>query len=401
MIKKGSTMTKEQLLFLKSISQKVNNDISDVDVKAVLKLASYHSILPLCYENLSNAQGFDSEKYKGLQTKVFSIVFSQTKRTANFRNIYQILLDNGIKPLVLKGIICRQLYGDLCDHRPSGDEDILVKKEDYFKAEQILKDNGYLPKEEITRKTLDGVQEITFKNDNGLSIEVHLNIIGTENNLRTKMNRYFKDAFENCIAMEIDGQEYYTLDYTDHYIYLFYHLFKHFTTTGVGVRQLLDLLKFAESCGSCFDWHRICEAIESVNAHKMYGDLIEIGNKYMGFSIENPYGATQPEKLLEDMFSAGAYGNGNLEQMGSKVKVMAAVDSGGKASKLKMLFPSIKSMREHYKVLYNHPYLLPVMWCVRVVRYIFRSKTGQTYDVFKSEQIADKKIQLLRDYKII
>jgi hypothetical protein len=85
----------------------------------------------------------------------------------------------------------------------------------------------------------------------------------------------------------------------------------------------------------------------------MYGDLIEIGNRYMGFSIENPYGETHVERLLNDMFSAGAYGNGNLEQMGSKVKVMSAIDSGGKVSRMKMLFPSVESMREHYKVLYD------------------------------------------------
>lgn len=394
-------MTNEQLLFLKSLSGKVNSDISDIDVKAVLKLASYHSILPLCYENLSSAQGFDSEKYKGLQTKIFSIVFAQTKRTANFKKIYQVLLDNGIKPLVLKGIICRNLYGEMCDHRPSGDEDILVKKEDYFKVEQILKENGYTPEEEITKKTLTGVQEVTFKHPNGLNLEVHLNIIGTENHLRSKMNKFFENAFENAVSVEIDGQEYYTLNYSDNYIYLFYHLFKHFTTAGVGVRQLLDMLKFAEACESNFDWHRIYEAIESINAQKMYGDLIEIGNRYMGFSIENPYGEVHVERLLDDMFSAGAYGNGNSEQMGSKVKVMSAIDSEGKSSKLRMLFPSVESMREHYKVLYNYPYLLPVMWGVRIVRYTFRSKTGQTYDVTKSEQIADEKIQLLRDYKII
>ncbi|MBQ8541040.1 MAG: nucleotidyltransferase family protein [Clostridia bacterium] len=394
-------MTKEQLLFLKSLSGKVNNDISQTDVKAVLKLASYHSILPLCYENLSGAQGFDSENYKSLQSKVFSIVFSQTKRTANFKKIYQTLWDNGIKPIVLKGIICRNLYGELCDHRPSGDEDVLIKKEDYFEASEILKDNGYIPEENVNEKTLDGIQEITFKGQNGLNIEIHLNIIGTENKLRRKMNVYFGKCFENAIVMEVDGQKYCTLDYTEHYIYLFYHMFKHFTTAGVGARQILDIFKFGEAHNDKIDWKSVHDAIESINAHKLYGDIVEIGNRYMGFSADNPFGTTFPERLLEDIFSAGAYGNGNPEQMGSKVKVMAAIEAEGKSNKIKMLFPSVEAMREHYTILHNHPYLLPAMWVVRIVRYAFRSKTGQTYDVLKSEKIADEKIQLLRDYKII
>ena len=397
-------MTKEQLLFLKSLSGKVNN-ISEVDVKAVLKMASYHSILPLCYETISSAQGFDSEKYKTLQSKVFSMVFSQAKKTANFKKIYRKILEHGIRPLVLKGIICRNLYGELCDHRPSADEDILVRKEDYFRLAEILEEDGYVPEEQVTKKTLSGIQEITFRNPNGLNIEVHLNIIGTENKLRRAMNRYFDNALDNAldnaITIEIDSQKYYTLGFTEHYIYLFYHMFKHFSMTGVGVRQILDMFKFGDCYREKIDWNKVNDSIKEIGAGKLYGDVLEIGRRYWGFEFDNIFGASFPEKLLEDMFSAGAYGNGNLEQMGSKVKVMAAMDSNGKSSKLKMLFPSIESMREHYTVLYDHPYLLPVMWGVRVVRYVFRSKTGQTYDVLKSEAIADKKIQLLRDYGII
>lgn len=394
-------MTREEVLFLKSLTGAVTEDISDCNVSAILKLASQHSILPLCYENISKAPGFDGEKYKNLHTKIFSIVFSQAKRTANFKKIYQTLLDEGIVPIVIKGIICRQLYGDLCDHRPSGDEDILIKKEDYFEVAKILEDNGYIAEERVTKETLEGVQEITFKGQNGLNIEIHLNIIGTENTLRRKMNKYFDNAFDKTIVMEIDGQRYYTLDYTEHYIYLFYHLFKHFSTAGVGVRQIVDMFRFAQIYSDKIKWDTVHEAVETINAHKLYGDVIEIGNKYMGFNMENKYGTAFAERLISDMFSAGAYGNGSLEQMGSKVKVMAAIDSDGKSSKLKMLFPSIESMREYYKVLYKHPYLLPVMWVVRIIRYILRSKTGKTYDVNKSEKIADAKIALLKDYHII
>ncbi|MGM9551695.1 MAG: nucleotidyltransferase family protein [Clostridia bacterium] len=394
-------MTQEEVLFLKSVSGKVNDSVRYINVEAVFKIASNHNVLPLCYENISSAPGFDAEAFKGFQKKIFSIVFSQTKRTENFRKIYKTLLNNNLKPIVLKGIICRQLYGELCDHRPSGDEDILIKKEEYFALSNILKENGYIPEEEITSKALNGIEEITFKSPNGLNIEVHLNIIGTENKIRRKMNKYFENAFRNAVIMEIDGQEYYTLDYTENYIYLFYHMLKHFSTTGIGIRQIVDMFKFGQAYRNSIDWEKVYDAVESLNAHKLYGDMVEIGNRYLGFSMENKYGITQPDRLIDDMFSSGAYGNGTLEQMGSKVKVMAAIENDGKNSRLRMVFPTIKSMREHYKVLYDHPYLLPVMWIVRIVRYVFRLNTGKTYNVLKSEEIADNKIQLLKDYNII
>ncbi len=394
-------MTQEQIMFLKAISGKVDEKLTDIDTNSILRLADEHNVLPLCYESLSNAQGFENDRYKSLQTKVFSIVFAQTKRTANFRKIYQILLENGITPLVLKGIICRNLYGELCDHRPSGDEDILVKKEDYFRLAEVLESNDYIPEEVVTEKTLSGKQEITFKNPNGLNIEVHLNIIGTENKSRRTMNKYFDNAFERAVSVEIDGQKYYTLGFTDHYIYLFYHMFKHFAMTGVGVRQILDLFKFGNAYRDKIDWNTVNDAIGATGAGKLYGDVLEIGRVYWSFDFENVFGVSFPDKLLEDMFFSGAYGNETNEQISSKVKVMAAMETGGKWSKLRSIFPTVEAMREYYTVLYDHPYLLPVMWLVRIVRYIFRSKTGKIGDISKSNKIADKKIRLLRDYEII
>lgn len=394
-------MNREEELFLSLLIGASEENATEYNMSTVLKLASEHSVLPLVYENLTSMQGFDKEKHPALQKRVFSIVFSQTKRTANFKKIYKILLENGIKPIVLKGIICRNLYGDLCDHRPSGDEDILIKKEEYFKVCRILTENGYIPEENVTEKTLSGIQEITFRNPNGLNLEIHLNIIGTENKLRRKMNKYFDNIFDKTIIVEIDGCEYHTLDYTENYIYLFYHLFKHFSLTGVGIRQVMDLFKFADAYGDKIDWSAVHDAIKGINAHYLYGDIIEIGNKYWGFSLKNPFGILHPEKLIEDVFFSGAYGNGTAEQRGSKVKVMAATETGGRWSKLRSIFPTVEAMREHYTVLYDHPYLLPVMWLVRIFRYIFRVNTGRTYDVLKSDKIADAKIKLLKDYHII
>ncbi len=394
-------MTNEEILFLKSLTKSIDEDVSCYDLNTVFKISAFHSVLPLSYENISHSPNFYDGGYQDLKKKIFSIVFSQAKRTENFKKIYKALLDGGITPVVIKGIILRQLYGDLCDHRPSGDEDILIKKTDFFNARDILIDNGYIPEENVSEKSLEGIQEVTFKSKNGLSIEVHLNLIGTENKVRRNMNKYFDNIFESIIPFEIDGCIFYTLDYTEHYIYLFYHLFKHFAMTGVGVRQIVDMFKFAQEYNDKIDWEKVYSAVEAVNGQKLYGDIIQIGNMYMGFSLDNKFGVTFPERLLNDMFSAGAYGNGTSEQAGSKVKVMAALDTGGKWSKLRSLFPSIQSMREHYTILYKHPYLLPVMWIVRIIRYIFRSSTGKTYNVSKSEKIADNKIQLLKDYHIL
>lgn len=60
-----------------------------------------------------------------------SIVAGQARRAEAFLSLYQQFIKANMHPLVMKGIICRQPYGDFCDHRPSGDEDILIPKSEY------------------------------------------------------------------------------------------------------------------------------------------------------------------------------------------------------------------------------------------------------------------------------
>lgn len=394
-------MTNEQKLFLETLSQKDELDVTGVNLNTVFKIAEEQNVLPLCYEKIRNAAGFDEENFPSVQRRVLSTVFSQTKRTNNFKKIYKVLTDKSFKPIVLKGFICRNLYGELCDHRPSGDEDVLIKKEDFFAVSKILEDNGYLCDEEVNEKMLSGKQEITFKNKNGLTIELHLNIFGTENSFRKTLNTFFENVFDNALSVKIDNQTFYALDYTEHYIYLFFHMMKHFEVTGVGMRQMLDMFKFGTFYKDEIDFERVNLAVNKMGAGKLYGDILEIGNTYLGFDLDNVFGKSFPEKLLDEIFSAGVFGHTSKERIGSKVKVAAAVASGGKQNRIRMIFPQLDSMREFYTVLYKHPYLLPVMWIVRMVRYVFRLSTGKTYNVLKSEEIANERIQLLKDYDII
>ena len=56
-----------------------------------------------------------------------------------------------------------ELYGKYCDHRPSSDEDILIRKQEYEQVRQILQENGYMSEHQnVTDAQLDDLQEVTF-----------------------------------------------------------------------------------------------------------------------------------------------------------------------------------------------------------------------------------------------
>lgn len=397
-------MNKEELLFLQLLSEKEDRtDCENIDFSKLLSLAEEHSVLPIVYERLCEISSFQKENFPEFQRRAFGYVMFQAKRTREFEKIYSILLESGISPIIMKGLVCRSLYGDLCDHRPSSDEDIFVKEEDFFKLHDILVENEYEPEfENISKTMLKTVQEVTFKNKKcGLVLEVHLNPIGLENTLRQKMNGYFKNAFDSMIQMNINGKTYYTMEYTQNFIYLFFHLFRHFCSAGVGIRQVIDVLKFAEKYRESIDWNTVYAAVSDVSADRFFSDIFEIGNRYLGFSNEVKFPLTSPEVLLGNILKTGTFGNSTPEQAGSRVMVTATIDAGNKFKYLKAIFPSVHLLRGYYTVLYKHPYLLPFIWVKRWLRYINRVIKGEKKSVSKSRKFASEKIELMKMYGII
>lgn len=77
-----------------------------------------------------------------LKRKTIHDVIFQTQKTEGFCRIYKQLNEAGVKPLVVKGIICRNLYTK-SDYRISGDEDILVRKEEFEICDRILLQEGF------------------------------------------------------------------------------------------------------------------------------------------------------------------------------------------------------------------------------------------------------------------
>ncbi|WP_412853140.1 nucleotidyltransferase family protein [Amedibacillus dolichus] len=85
--------------------------------------------------------------YSQLAFETMPVVAGQARRTEAFLSLYKQFLKEGIHPILMKGLICRQLYGEYCDHRSSGDEDILIRNSDYKTVFHILEQNGYVPEE--------------------------------------------------------------------------------------------------------------------------------------------------------------------------------------------------------------------------------------------------------------
>ena len=186
--------------------------------------------------------------------------------------LYKEFLKSDIHPIVMNGIIYRQLYGEYCDHRPSGDEDILIRKSEYKHAEKILVANGHIPENKnVTPALLEDVQEITFySGQTGLSIEVHINPIGHEYRWLRQLKDCFQNVFMSCHEEIIDGVQVTTMGHTDHMLFLILHAFKHLSTGGFGICQVVDILLYAEKYGAECNWTYLHHILSELKADEFF-----------------------------------------------------------------------------------------------------------------------------------
>lgn len=413
-------MDKEQMALLSLIRNALHDEkkeeiqVSDMEWNKVFSFAKRQNILPIIVDEASKIPNVKEDScFKNYHTLSLKMVLGQAKKTEYFLQIYKQFTNQGIYPIVMKGLICRKLYQKYANHRLSSDEDILIKKENFDAVKNILEKYGYVcERSDITWKQLEEVQEITFRNPKlGLSMEVHVNPIGHENAIRDVMNDFFTDVFEKGIFEEFTNSKrevinVRTMNQTDHFLFLILHAFKHFTVSGFGLRQCMDILIFQERYTEKIDWDLIQKRLNQIGALQFLADIQWIGNTYMGFEFDLITSQNCPMDLLEDLLLNGVFGNETKAQKTARGFTRAVISvETEKAHFIKKwfftIFPQRKNMINLHPELVDKPWLLPIFWMKRIGRLLFRKKVFEGDLLAESKKISNRRVALLRKYKVV
>lgn len=227
------------------------------------------------------------------------------------------------------------------------------------------------------------------------------------------MNRFFEGVHDRTVALTIEGKQVVTMGYTDHLFYLICHAFKHFLHSGFGIRQVCDIVLFANAYGREIDWTRMLQQCREIHAEFFTAALFEIGRKYLTF---DPKEASYPEEwqnipvdegmMLDDLLDAGIYGDGTMSRKHSSNITLNAVSAQKQGKKsgsfvLKTVFLPVKAMENRFPYLKKHPWLLPVAWVSRILQYRKETAAGQDNDAVSAVAIGNQRVELLRQYKIL
>jgi len=399
--------------------QLIRNEIHDneeicfddgVDWPYMVQLSKDHGLFPIFVEGASKYTSYTRRsEYSGELQNTITIVAAQIKRTEAFLNLYRDFLKAGIHPIVMKGIVCRGLYGKLRDHRPSGDEDVLIRPIDYWKTKEILIRNGYIAEfDSETEAQLERVQEITYVHPKEkLHIELHLNIMGRENDMRSQMTDCFNGVFENYREVEINGVPIRTMCHHDHFLFLVLHAFKHFTTGGFGIRQLLDIMLYQKQFGAEIDMRQVEGILQNFKADVFFSDLVHLANSYFGFELPVTQEAHCPEQLLEDMLLCGSFGN---KTQAERTAMETMITTAGRHWEKKngnliiliwkAIFPSRTIMVNYFPYLEEKPWMLPIEWIKRWGRFLKHNKENKGNLALESIKVSQRRTKILKKYDL-
>ncbi len=380
-------------------------ELSKEEWQDVLKLAEIHNVLPLVYQSCFSVPVL--RDMPELRSKVRRLVMLQTMKTAEFLQTYEALQKSGATPLIVKGLICRQLYSQP-DLRLSSDEDVFIPEEQFELCHRCLMEQGMYTSTEDSQMEKD--YEVPYhKKDGVLYIELHKSMFPLESEAYGDWNRFFEKAIEN--AIEINGVR--TLCHTDHLFYLICHAFKHFLHSGFGIRQVCDIVMFANAYGQEINWDKVYHNCCEIHAEVFTAALFRIGKNYLVFDEEKAcYPSYWKETvvdenaMLEDLLSSGVYGGATMSRKHSSNITLDAVsaDKQGKKAKPSLkntLFPPVKSLENRYPYLKKHPYLLPCAWFSRILTYCGEKRKIANNSAAESLKIGSERVELLRQYKII
>ena len=378
----------------------------------VFRMAGIHHVLPMVFEAVHVLPELRSyPPLPAIRRSVFQQVMLQTQKSADFLALNRALAEAGVRPLVVKGIVCRELYPKP-DHRISSDEDLLIDHAQTAVCHDVFSRFGLATN--LDESLRESAYEIPYRKEGGaLYIELHRHLFPPESSAYGDMNRFFRKVSDRAVCHAIGGNSVYSLGYTDHLFYLICHAFKHFLHSGFGIRQICDIVLYASAYGNRIQWDQLAKNCCQIRALYFAAAVFAIGRKYLEFdpgkAEMTPVWleiSVEEGPMLEDLLQSGIYGGSSLTRKRSSNITLEAVAAqkqgrsahGGLASSL---FPDAKKLRGRYPYLQEHPWLLPAAWISRMGSYCRDTLRSRNNDAAQSLEVGKQRLELLEQYPIV
>jgi len=306
------------------------SQLSHSEFEELMALAGEQTVTGLVGDCLiKNNIKLEREDALSLFAKLKAIEKRNAHVNENLVSFVNFMERKGVDYIIVKGQVAGALYPNP-DARMSGDVDLYFVGDNYEKIKGLVEQR--LGKQ--LSKLSDG-KHVEFEVNN-VVFELHekLSRLAT-----SKHQEYWDQMIDHAIlegtdTVTIAGKEIKTLSATYNALYIFVHLFYHMTASGVGLRQLCDMMKSLSPTlphregVSKIDKERLEEILKELGYLKAYKAMGAFLVEYLGLPEEEfPFTLTEKDRKWVETIKKNILKRGNFGRTGRKVKKLGVLHS--------------------------------------------------------------------------
>lgn len=324
--------------------------------EALLPAAQMQNLLPvLAYMNskwkLFHNPALDQELSRSLR----QTIFLHNGRYARFEQLSQILSENGICHMPVKGWYLRSLYPEP-ELRTFGDIDILIRREDRERSHALMTQAGFAVKENW---------EPTYTYARGVELyEFHTNLMDASLDGRSDLPAYFADAWSHA---SIDHGRCWKPGLEFHLLYVICHLAKHLYSSGAGLRMYLDAALYVKAYNASLDWAAVRSEMEQLGLGRFLDTVLTACENWFGVTAACGFARVEAiGELLGYALDADLFGKLRDHSVIQTRNRREDESADGRDSAIKrVLFPPYEVLVKRYTYIKGRKWLMPAAYLHR------------------------------------
>lgn len=241
-------------------------------------------------------------KWTSLQ-KPFAIKYVQM--AAGQSETCQLFQEAGIRVAVMKGMAAA-IYYPVPEYRVMGDVDLLVSPEDYERAANLLKNNGYM---------LEGGEDEPYHtalSKYGILYELHKSPAGTHISDKGKaVAEYILSGLDHIEVNTLGQDQFPVLPWQQNGMELIWHIRQHLYN-GLGLRQIVDWMMFVSNMLDDDKMLEYKSALQVCGLYQLAIVVTKMCQKYLGLRTENITWCSRADEGLCDDLMDFIMGQGNF-----------------------------------------------------------------------------------------
>lgn len=404
----------DKMLFLKIVNEamypndEINDSYGEVDFDALFRVARNNCMEAFVFtvvQKLSKDYSIPNNLVDFWKIAAMTCQMHEFEKYRILRTLLKEAEKQDIKLVIFKGCIIADLYPNY-SYRFSSDTDIFVYESDIEKTLNLFKSMGFKKEEQYSKSKVCTYVYPDFD----YVIELHYSLFEDYEGVKIKrLNNLDLTKEDTLITIQVCGVEVTTLGYEEHLIYQMFHIIKHFSLQGVGVRYLVDITYFINKYIEKIDIESFWRKIDYLDYTTFCRMFFKICIDYFGMdqTIMSKRGVVEKEGISEfllDIINVGAIydeKDAAWQILGIMTPYFTGEDKIPNTNlgiKMKVLFPSSKALPNNYAYAKKCKLLLPVAWVHKYINFLVKrhSHKDDWYEAGEKLAVAQHRLKLMK-----